>query len=184
MCSRHRISLGDLTEVVLKAIQMQISLIGNMEKIIDKINQQPAVSNKSLHLEKQLNDKEKELEKMINVIDGLYMDWKCGDITRTEYARMKSKFESKAKEIQDVIVNLKLEVDIASNGVGSNDPYLKRFLKYENIKELNRGILVELIDTIYVHENNKITVKFNFEDQYQRMLEFIENNRIISEKEE
>ena len=184
MCSRHRIRLGDLTEAVLKAIQMQISLVRNMEKIIEEINQQPTVSNKSLHLEKQLNDKEKELEKMINVIDGLYMDWKCGDITRTEYARMKSKFESKAKEIQDVIVNLKLEVDIASKGVGSNDPYLKRFLKYKNIKELNRGILVELIDTIYVHENNKITVKFNFEDQHQRILEFIENNRIISKKEE
>lgn len=84
MCSRHRISLGDLTEAVLKTIQMQVSLIGNMEKIIDEINQQPAVSNKSFHLEKQLNDKEKELEKMINVIDSLYIDWKYGDITRTE----------------------------------------------------------------------------------------------------
>lgn len=90
----------------------------------------------------------------------------------------------KAKEIEVLIANLKLEVDIASKGVGSNAPYLKRFLKYENIKELNRGILGELIDTIYVYENKKITVKFNFEDQHQRMLEFIESNRIESEKEE
>ncbi len=39
------------------------------------------------------------------------------------------------------------------------------FLKHKNITKLNRGILVELIDTIYVHENNEITIKFNFTDQ-------------------
>ncbi len=182
VCTRHKISLEDLTEAVLKSIQIQISLIEDMENIVEKINKQPAISNKSKHIEKQLKDREKELEKMINVIDGLYMDWKCGDINRTEYARMKYKFELKVKEIEVMIDKLKLEADISSKGVGINDPYLKTFLKYGNIKELSRGILVELIDTIYVHENNKITVKFNFEDQHQRILEFIENNRIISEK--
>lgn len=182
VCTRHKISLEDLTEAVLKSIQIQISLIEDMENIVEKINKQPAISNKSKHIEKQLKDREKELEKMINVIDGLYMDWKCGDINRTEYARMKYKFELKVKEIEAMIDKLKLEADISSKGVGINDPYLKTFLKYGNIKELSRGILVELIDTIYVHENNKITVKFNFEDQHQRILEFIENNRIISEK--
>lgn len=182
VCTRHKISLEDLSEAVLKSIQIQISLIEDMENIVEKINKQPAISNKSKHIEKQLKDREKELEKMINVIDGLYMDWKCEEINRTEYARMKYKFELKVKEIEAMIDKLKLEADISSKGVGINDPYLKTFLKYGNIKELSRGILVELIDTIYVHENNKITVKFNFEDQHQRILEFIENNRIISEK--
>lgn len=61
--------------------------------------------------------------------------------------------------------------------IGIDDPYLKIFLKYKNIKTLDRGLLVELVDTIYVHESNEITIKFNFADQHKQALEFIENNK-------
>lgn len=182
-CSRHRIKLEDLTEAVLKAIQIQIELVDNMAEVIAEINKQPAICNQSLHLTKQLSEKEKQLEKTIDVTDSLYMDWKCGDITRAEYVRMKAKFEIKAKELENTIVHLKSEIQLASKGIGNDDPYLRMFLKHKNIKELNRGILVELIDTIYVHENNEITIQFNFADQHKRMLEFIENNKNTLEKE-
>lgn len=182
-CSRHRISVEDLTEAVLKAIQVQIALVGNMAEVIAEINKQPAVCNQSLQLTRQLSEKEHQLERTIDVTDSLYMDWKCGDITRAEYVRMKAKFETKAKELEDAIVHLKAEIQLASKGIGNDDPYLKMFLKHKNIQELNRGILVELIDTIYIHENNEITIKFNFADQHKKMLEFIANNKNTSKKE-
>lgn len=182
-CTRHGIALEDLTEAVLKAIQVQIALVGNMAEVIAEINRQPAVCNQSLQLTKQLAEKEHQLERTIDVTDSLYMDWKCGDITRAEYVRMKAKFETKAKELEDTILHLKSEIQLASKGVGSDDPYLKMFLKHKNIQELNRGILVELVDTIYIHENNEITIKFNFADQHKRMLEFIANNKNTSKKE-
>lgn len=127
--------------------------------------------------------KEHELEKITNVIDNLYMDWKCGEITRAEYVRMKAKFEAKADSMKNAIVNLKAEIELSSKGVGNNDPYLQMFLKHKNITELNRGILAELIDTIYIHENNEITIKFNFADQHKRLLDFISNNQNTSKKE-
>lgn len=182
-CSRHRISVEDLTEAVLKAIQVQIALVGNMAEVIAEINKQPAVCNQSLQLTRQLEEKERQLERTVDTTDSLYMDWKCGDITRAEYVRMKAKFETKAKELEDAIVHLKAEIQLASKGIGSDDPYLRMFLKHKNIQELNRGILVELIDTIYIHENNEITIKFNFADQHKKMLEFIANNKNTSKKE-
>lgn len=183
-CSRHSIKLETLTEAVLKAIQVQISLVSNMADIIAEINKQPTTYNQSLRLEKQLSDKKKELEKTICVTDSLYMDWKCGEITRAEYMRMKAKFETQAEELKQVIAKIETEIQLSSKGIGNDDPYLKIFLKHKNIKKLNRGILVELIDTIYIHENNEITIKFNFADQHKRMLEFIENNRLTSSHEE
>lgn len=99
-CSRHSISLEDLTEAVLNAIQVQISLVCNMAEVITEINKQEAVCNQSLRLTKQLQTKEHELEKITNVIDNLYMDWKCGEITRAEYVRMKAKFEAKADSMK------------------------------------------------------------------------------------
>lgn len=65
---------------------------------------------------------------------------------------------------------------LSEKDVGSDNPYLTTFLKHENVKSLDRGLLVELIDTIYVHDNNEITIQFNFADQHKRIVEFIENN--------
>lgn len=71
-----------------------------MAEVITEINKQEAVCNQSLRLTKQLQTKEHELEKITNVIDNLYMDWKCGEITRAEYVRMKAKFEAKADSMK------------------------------------------------------------------------------------
>lgn len=175
-CSRHSIKLEILEEAVLKAIQIQIAMVENMSEVISEINKQATIVNQSLRLKKQLNEKQKELEKIICVTDNLYMDWKSEEISRNEYARMKSRFEIKAEEIRRIISNIEAEIQSSSKGVGDNDPYLKTFLKYKNIKELNRGILIELIDAIYIHENNEITIQFKFADQYKRLKEFIKDN--------
>lgn len=105
------------------------------------------------------------------------MDWKCGDITRAEYVRMKAKFEQQAEQVKGIIANLQTEIQLSEKGVGNDNPYLTTFLKHRNVKSLDRGLLVELIDTIYVHENNEITIQFNFADKHKRIVEFIENNQ-------
>ena len=62
-----------------------------------------------------------------------------------------------------------------AEGVSENDPYLTYFLKHKNIKELNRGILVDLVKNIYIHKDGEISIEFNFADQHHRMIERIEN---------
>jgi len=37
-----------------------------------------------------------------------------------------------------------------------------------------------LVDTIYIHEGNEITIKFKFADQYQRIVDFIEDNQGVT----
>lgn len=164
-------------EAVLKAVQAQISLVGDMAEVVKEINSTSTVCTQSKRLQQLLKDRSKELEKLTCVTDNLYMDWKCGDITRAEYVRMKAKFEQQAEQVKGIIANLQTEIQLSEKGVGNDNPYLTTFLKHENVKSLDRGLLVELIDTIYVHENNEITIQFNFADQHKRIVEFIENNQ-------
>lgn len=176
-CTRHVIKEEALHEAVLRAVQAQISLVGDMAEVVKEINRTSTVCTQSKRLQQLLKDRTKELEKLICVTDNLYMDWKCGDITRAEYVRMKAKFEQQAEQVKSIIANLQTEIQLSEKGVGSDNPYLTTFLKHENVKSLDRGLVVELIDTIYVHENNEITIQFNFADQHKRIVEFIENNQ-------
>ena len=115
--------------------------------------------------------------KITNLCDNLYIDWKSGDLTRDEYHRMKAKFEQQAEEIRQTIANLQEEQTFVSNGITSADPYLQTFLKYKNIDHLERGIVVALIKQISIYEEKRIEVEFNFADQHQRILDFIEANQ-------
>lgn len=47
-------------------------------------------------------------------------------------------------------------------------------LNRKYIQSLNRGILVELVKAVWVHKNGEITVDFNFADEFQRILDYIE----------
>lgn len=173
-CTKHTIREDVLEKAVLTAIQKQIALVDNLTEIIDEINNAPVIHRESKRINKLLDLKQKELDKLNSLIDNLYMDWRTNEITKTEYKRIKSKFEVQVEQIKEVIANLEKEKAELSTGISVNEPYLQTFLKHKNIDYLERGILVELIDNIYVHEGGGLTIEFNFEDQHKRMLEYIQ----------
>lgn len=177
LCSSHTIRDELVEQVVFEAVKRQIDLCGSLAEIIDEINQAPVVRNQSTRLDKLLKTQEQELHKITNLCDNLYIDWKSGDLTRDEYHRMKAKFEQQAEEIRQTIANLQEEQTFVSNGITSADPYLQTFLKYKNIDHLERGIVVALIKQISIYEEKRIEVEFNFADQHQRILDFIEANQ-------
>ena len=173
-CTKHTIREDVLEKAVLIAIQKQIALVDNLTQIIDEINNAPVIHRESKRINKLLDIKQKELDKLNSLIDNLYMDWRTNEITKTEYKRIKSKFEVQIEQVKEVIANLEKEKAELSTGISVNEPYLQTFLKHKNIDHLERGILVELIDNIYVHEGGGLTIEFNFEDQHKRMLEYIQ----------
>ena len=163
--------------VVLTVLQKQIELVGELANVIDEINAAPTVRNESTRLTAMLKQRTKELEKASALLDGLYVDWKSGEITREQYSRMKVKFEGQAEQLRASIEKITEECEVMAAGVRSDDPYLTTFLKYQNIKSLNRGILIELVKTIYVHEGGAVEIEFAYADQHRRIMDFIENNR-------
>ena len=161
----------------MTVIQKQIQLVEDLSGVIDEINAAPTVRNESTRLNAMLKQRTKELEKTSALLDGLYVDWKSGEITREQYARMKVKFEVQTEQLRAAIEKIKDECQVMAAGVTSDDPYLASFLKYRNIKALDRGLLAELVNTIYVHEGGEVEIEFTFADQHRRIMDFIENNR-------
>jgi DNA invertase Pin-like site-specific DNA recombinase len=176
-CTKHTMRLDILEKTVLTVIQKHIELVAALEVAISNINEAPVVQTKSVRLEHLLKLREQELKKTSDLISGLYIDWKNGDITREQHRKMKEKFEKQEEELSDAIKHIKGEIGTMERGISADDPCLQNFLKHKNICGLTQGILVELIETIYVHEGGAITIKFKDDDQYKRIVDFIENNK-------
>lgn len=176
LCTRHSLKNVDLEKAVLDSIQNQIALVDGLAQAVEEINNAPVIRTVSNRVNAQLKLRTQELEKTVRIKDQLYIDWKSGDISRDDYHRMKKDFEEKEQALRTNITELKEEIADMAQGVQSDNPYLTTFLKYKNVTTLDRGIIVDLIKSILVHEGGDITIDFNFADQHRRIVEFIENN--------
>ena len=61
-------------------------------------------------------------------------------------------------------------------GFDTESPCLAAFRQYGNIDRLTRDILIEFIDTIYIYEGGRISIKFRFADEFRKIQEYIELN--------
>ena len=99
------------------------------------------------------------------------------DARDLEGYRFEVSTEDPAVQPEAVLEDQELQETLAQ-GIDTENPYLTTFLKHRNIEKLSRGLLVELVNAIYVHEDKSIEIEFNFADQYRRIAEYIENNKV------
>jgi site-specific DNA recombinase len=175
-CTKHTMRLDILEEAVLLTIQKQIELIGSLETVFENMNKASSVQTKSTRLEQLLKLRIQEHEKTEDLIADLYVDWKGGEITHEQYRKMKDKFERQEEQLKGTIKYIEEEIDTMKRSISSDCPYFQTFLEHQNIRELSQGILLELVEAIYIHENGGITIQFKFDDEYKRVVNFIENN--------
>ncbi len=169
-CSRHSIKIDQVEEVVLAAIQSQLSLLESTEALIEEINQAPGIDRESRRISALLQQRQEELEKTRMISDELYLDWKSGDISGEEYRRMKARIGEKMDLLQKNLEKLTREYEETEQGVQRDDPYLAQFLKYRTVTELERGMVVELVDKVLIHENKEVEIVFKYADQFKQII--------------
>jgi len=175
-CTKHSIREDVLTAAVLTAIQRHIELLDGMVDVVEQVNLTERVDTGNKRIEKMLQEKRRDNSRVRALIDGLYEDWKAGDLNRVDYRHMKSKYDEQARQIAEVIENLENEQRESAKSVDSENNAIALFLKHKNIRELNRALLVELVETIFVHENKEVTVEFRFGGELAWLLELASLN--------
>ena len=178
-CSKHTIRTDKLEKAVLEALNKQIDLVIEMEQIFKEINKSTQRNLVCNTVEQRVKVKEKEKEKYMLLKKSIYEDWKMGYITEEEYLDYKKSYEADIFKCDENLEYLNKEREKYKNQVCGENEWIKRFKDKQNITELTRDIIVEFIDCIYVHEGGNITVKFKFQDEYERLLEYIKQNEIM-----
>ena len=175
-CTKHTIKHIQLEAAVLYAIQQQVYLAVDFSKTIEQINKAPLVKSQSKKLHDAIEQKERELAKIVRYKQAIYQDWKDGEITHSDYRHMKEDYEQQAEALNQVLERLREEQRELENGIDTENPFLATFRQYQNIEKLTRDVLIELVDHIKVYEGGSISIVFRFADELRRIREFIELN--------
>ncbi|MBM6918752.1 recombinase family protein [Intestinimonas butyriciproducens] len=175
-CTKHTIKHTQLEAAVLCAIQQQVYLAVDFSKTIEQLGKAPLVKSQSKKLHDAIEQKERELAKIVRYKQSIYQDWKDGEITHSDYRHMKEEYEQQAEALNQVLERLREEQRELEKGIDMENPFLAAFQQHQNIEKLTRDVLIELVDHIKVYEGGSISIVFRFADELRRIREFIELN--------
>lgn len=174
-CTKHSIRHDDLELAVLKSIQKQIAVFVDVEEVVKQVVKKPVIQNPQFDYYKLMHKKNKELTKTLSLKQSLYEDLKSNIITLQEYKKMKENYTQQVKQLEGFIKNLQEDIGKIQTIDPMQHPLIQNFTNFQNIKTLNRELLMQLIETIHIHEGKKITITFKFQDGYQSLLKLLEH---------
>lgn len=173
-CSVHNTSETQLEQAVFESINHHIINIVNVEGILQFIETLPLKQLDVQKFDKQIQAKKVEMNKYQLRKVKLHEDYQDGIIDKNELAQMKTAFTSRYNEAEQALFKLTNELeDILANRTDKHF-WIEHFKQYQNIDALNRKMLVNLVDTIHVYENNRIHIKFRYQYHFDKAVSFIE----------
>ncbi len=158
-CSSHRIEARDLYNIVLEDIQYH----GNMalsakedfvEKIIEKIEVEKIDEGKELSNKLEL--KKNQLAELDRSYEQLYEDRLEGNITERNFNLMNVSISKKQDKLIEEIKVLEGDIEVSFETEDNYKKFMNNISKYAKIKSINRYILNQIIDKIYVYDKEEI----------------------------
>ena len=172
-CSLHSISVKELEEKVFHAIHDQIELVIELEKALEMIDRLPSQSRKAFNYEAQITKLEEEIERYQKLKLRLYEDLSDGIIDKSEYSDFRNRYTKIIEDKQEALLRVRKEMrDTVTTGITEKN-WVTLFKQYENIDELNRRVLMSLVDRILIYEDHRIEIVFKYKDEYEQTVKFV-----------
>lgn len=173
MCTPHLISHDVLEQIVLYDLNTLIGSVDNLKKLIEDQNTASPIHDTILGLEKSKS--ETELRKVCNLKKEVYQDYKEGLLSKEDFLSYHNDYKIKEKLLNQKIGTLDEENNHAPCNNVFDRPWIKNLLKFKELNQLDRAIITDMIDTIFVYENNHVKIVYNFRDELN-LLDHIREN--------
>jgi site-specific DNA recombinase len=98
-------------------------------------------------------------------------------INRDEYEKMRSRYTGMIEETENVIRQLSAEREKSLTNTAPRD-WMTSVAKFKGLTELSREVVVTLVDKIYVYEDKRIRIDFNFRNELAYYKEILRQKEV------
>ena len=171
-CSPHRMRDTALEEIVLDSLRQHIREVVNMSELLNITDTAPLRTAQAQKVQRQLDKKREEYEKLQKLLMSLYENLTDGVIDREEYARLKASFTARADEAERQMDALRESLnDIQSHG--AENVWMNEFIRRQELASLDRAVVVALIDKILIHSNDVVEIIYRWQDEFAWQLDIL-----------
>ena len=169
-CSTHSIDEESLMVTVLNAIKNHIDTVIEAEKMLKMVESLPESQSNIFNYDAQIVKLKEEIERNKTFKLKLYENLQEGMIGQDEYFLFKKSYALKIQEAEQAIAAIEAERDQMVSNNKEQLSWTEVFKKYQNITEISRNVVVDLIDHIEIHENKVIQVRFRYCDNMDKLI--------------
>ena len=176
-CSPHRMRDTVLEDIVLDSLKQHIREVVDMSELLSMTDTAPLRTARAQKVQRQLDKKHEEYEKLQKLPMAVYENVPAGIIDREEYTRLKQNFTLRAEETEKQMDALRENLSDIQNQGAAND-WMEEFSKRQGLTELDRSVVVALIDKILIHANDVVEIVYRWQDEFSWQLDILRRARL------
>jgi hypothetical protein len=164
---------GVLSDCVLESIKSHISSIVSIETLLEGGERQKALALLASRIDTQIAENERQIKQIGSYKSTLYENMVNGRITAKEYKEMKSGYTTDEDRLHDAVALLQQEREDVLAGKSDRLSWMGHFRSYEDFIEIDRRIVVSLIQSIKIISKTELTITFNYQDEYAKAVSLL-----------
>lgn len=151
--------------------------------MLEYIASLPEQQRKVFDYDAQLTRLEDEIKRYQDLKLNLYSDMADGMISKEEYLEFRGGYDRRIQERQKAMIQIKEERLLTVENGERHSEWIDLFRQYENITELQRAVVVNLIERIVIYDAKHIEVVFRYQDQLDEAVQYIDRYKDILPEE-
>ena len=175
-CSKHTISKNKLIDTILNIINTQIDLLIDIDTKISEITKTDEINYDIEILKNRITEIDEEMNKYKILKLSIRDDFVNKYISKEEYEEYEKEYNFKLKKLtceKDVNEDKLEKIDFNSE---KNKQWIDEFKKNKNLEKLNKKVIDELIEDIFIYENGNVKVIFKYKDEYFEAIDFLKSH--------
>ena len=167
-CSPHTIYFEVVEEIILKDINSIISTVSNLKELAEE-NVNDSI-RKTTSIESRINILNNEITRLKKNKLSSYQDYKDELLSKEDYITYSKNCEKQIVERNKMIASLHEQMgENQKNMEVLENPWITNLIRTGKIDKLDRDVVDDMIDTIYVYDDKTIKIVYNFSDELKML---------------
>jgi len=160
----------DLTACVRDALKSYIDNVVSLEALLSGIDQQRINQELTQEYTDQITANERRIGQYQEFKSRLYENMVQGILTKEEFVTMKGNYSAEIERLKAAVSDLKAKLEDVMENRSERNRWISHFTQFATLQELDRKVVVQLIQSIRVMRKNELRITFNYADEYQKAL--------------
>ena len=175
-CATEKIYEDTLGEIVLASVVKYAEIALCADNILQQ--RKSNADERIIKIADDISSLRTEIEKVKSTKVALYENYKEGTLTKDMYLDERSRSDNSITKMESEIVKMESEIEAIQDEANSNN-FVDCFKKHLHIDALTPQLVSELVSAIKIYDNDSIEIIWNFEDDFQRVLQlFMAEQRV------
>lgn len=184
-CSRHGIAVETVEKAVLSTINAYIETLLNVKELLKQYDNIPFTQKELEKNNTLLQEKLQEHHRFIEKKTKTYEMFQQDEIDQEDFNLYSSHYQKSITSLESEIEKVKKDIEALVQGKSEVQQWLQRFTEEQGATELTRKLVFSLIERVNIYEDNKITIVFNFKDEYETIVSYLNTmEKLTSKKKE